>query len=150
MVIVCDYPNALVRQISPTIADIQKWSRLPLLLMTGMCGMTAGLGMCMSKVALEVLKQDGWNYTVVITGTVAWMSATVQMIYFNMSMNFYKQIEITPIFQSFYCVTNIVFGMLVLNEAKQYVWSEFIGICLTSCAGFIGVYIIYIKQKSMH
>jgi len=98
MVIVCDYPNDLVRQISPTIASIQKWSRLPLLLMTGMCGMTAGLGMCMSKVALEVLKQDGWNYTVAVTGLTAWVSATVQMIYFNMSMNFYKQIEITPIF----------------------------------------------------
>jgi hypothetical protein len=76
MVILCDAPASLVRQISPSTAKVQRYARLPLLLMCLMCGMNSGLGMCMSKICLETWRSSGWRTVTTITMLIAMWSAS--------------------------------------------------------------------------
>jgi len=54
---------------------------------------------------------------------------------------------VIPIFQCFYFVANIMFGMFLLGEAKFYQRVDLVKIFGTSTICFTGIWIIYLKWK---
>ena len=114
-------PTTLLTQISRDTADYKAFIKVPLILIMALSGTMAAHVVSLFKCATEIMHADGQVSPIGLTLFLLGVSAaSFEIVLTNLAMKYYKQIEVIPIFQCFYFVMNITFGMLLLGEAKFY------------------------------
>ena len=141
-------PTTLLTQISRDTADYKAFIKVPLILIMALSGTMAAHVVSLFKCATEIMHADGQISPIGLTLFLLGVSAaSFEIVLTNLAMKYYKQIEVIPIFQCFYFVMNITFGMLLLGEAKFYTTGDLFRIFGTSGISFVGIWIIYLKWK---
>ena len=82
----------------------------------------------------------------VLAGLMA-ISAVSQTHSLNMSMKYYDQLEVMPIFQAMIMMMWMMGGMVVLDEARFYSKGDLIGISAAFCVSCIGIKVLTMKLK---
>ncbi len=80
-------------------------------------------------------------------GGLAGLCATINIYILNLSMRYYPNLDVMPIYQSMVLMFMMVAGLVVLNESSLYNWGELL--MLYGSAGFVilGIFILTQKQN---
>lgn len=75
-------------------------------------------------------------------GAMGSLCAAINIYILNLSMRFYPNLDVMPIYQSMVLMFMLVAGLVVLNESALYDWGELA--LLYGSAGFVilGIYIL--------
>ena len=69
------------------------------------------------------------------------------MVFLNLSMKYYNNLDVMPIYQSTILMGLMVTGLLVLNESALYTWSEMFLLFGGALIIIIGIYVLTMKQN---
>ena len=95
------------------------------MLMCTLCGFMNACAMMFIKVGGEVLNSDEFSDNIffsLILGSVGVTCAVIQMIFLNLSMKYYNNLDVHPIYQSVILMAMMSTGLLVLHESVLYTW----------------------------
>ena len=67
----------------------------------------------------------------------------------NLSMKYYNQIDIMPVFQAIIVYFIICAGLVLLDESAYYTWEQLFRIFMSSIIIASGIYVITLKQSSI-
>lgn len=73
----------------------------------------------------------------------------LQAYFINLSMKYYNQIDVMPIYQSFLLIFMIVSGLIFLDESANYTWGELIRLFASSGFVILGIYVLTRKQSAI-
>ena len=93
--------------------------------MCTLCGFMNACAMMFIKVGGEVLSSDEFSDNIffsLILGSVGVTCAVIQMIFLNLSMKYYNNLDVHPIYQSVILMAMMSTGLLVLHESVLYTW----------------------------
>ena len=93
--------------------------------MCTLCGFMNACAMMFIKVGGEVLNSEEFSDNIffsLILGSVGVTCAVIQMIFLNLSMKYYNNLDVHPIYQSVILMAMMSTGLLVLHESVLYTW----------------------------
>ena len=130
--------------------DLQKITeariRAPLVVVTCGGGMLVAFTITFIKGATITLQvEEPINVELTIFIALAVITSLMQLVFINLSMEIYDQIDTIPIFQSAQIVFNLFSGSVVMQEYKLYTTSEFLTLMCCGLVAIIGVFIIVMK-----
>ena len=91
--------------------------------MIGTAGATAALMYVLMKFVTElyvVEKCISWLIAFFLIATL--ITAFFTLVTLNLPMKYYDQLEAIPIYQAFFYVLNMTFGLSIIGEATCYSW----------------------------
>ena len=113
----------ILQEVSPRTAKYRSYAKMPLVTLVGLTGALSGLSVAVIKCSTELIKTEGGlSVTSIGLFALGGFSATLEMFGLNIAMKYYSQLEVVPIFETSYTVMNLLFGMILLNEAANYMW----------------------------
>jgi hypothetical protein len=68
----------------------------------------------------------------------------------NLSLKYYEQLEVIPVYQSSIIFTNILFGAVVFQEIKNYKWYNMATLILGFIICISGILVIFKKTSKPH
>ena len=96
-----------------------------MVLMTWSCGLLGAINVALIKSFGEILTSGGF-FSMPYTAAgclVAGVSGSVLMLYLlNLSMRYYNNIDVMPIYQSLMLLMMLATGWVVLDEGRHYSW----------------------------
>ena len=146
------FPKELIAEISPRSDRIRKTARLPMLSLLCCTGVLAGYSAVLFKYFAELLvagqsiKVAAMSFSIL---AVALFTNFLQLIFLNISMKYYDQLDVIPVFMTAFLVFGIVCGLIFFNEVDSYTWGSGAGIlggCLL-CIG--GIALIVMKNAKV-
>ena len=108
-------------------AAIKKRIKLPAVCMTMSAGLIAASSVVMMKCFYEVLQSgEASNHILFFTSLVlmGFGFACLQTYILNLSMKYYNNTDVNPIYESFRMISWMLSGLVLLDESKFYTWSE--------------------------
>ena len=109
-----------------------------------------GCALTFLKVGGEILNSDEFkeniffSFLMVVCGLSC---AITQMIFLNLSMKYYNNLDVMPIYQSTILMGLMVAGLLVLNESALYTWGELCLLFGSAIVVIVGIYLLTKKQN---
>ena len=135
------FPKELLLEISPSSERIRKSARLPMVSLLSCTGLLAGYSAVLFKYFAELvvggksLKVAALSFPIL---AAALFTNFLQLIFLNISMKYYDQLDVIPVFMTSFLVFGIVCGLIFFNEIESYTWGSGAGIlggCLLCIAG---------------
>ena len=100
--------------------QIKRIVKMPMILMTIIAGVIAGLSASTLKGMTIAVAANGFVGWALVYLTVALFFATLQLKSLNIAMENYDQIDIDPIYQASIILFNMLSGAIILNEKEMY------------------------------
>ena len=143
-------PLELIQRISPGSKRLKNNLKVPLVLLCWSCGVLNGSALTFLKVCGEITNSPEAAENVffaLLMGALGCLCAGINIYILNLSMRFYPNLDVMPIYQSMVLMFMMVAGLVVLNESALYDWGELA--LLYGSAGFVvlGIYILTQKQN---
>ena len=66
-----------------------------------------------------------------------------------MSMKYFNNTDVMPIYQSFVLINWMVSGLVLLDESKLYTWGELFRLGASCLLVVLGIYVITLKQSEI-
>ena len=135
------FPKELILEISPSSDRIRKSARLPMVSLLCCTGLLAGYSAVLFKYFAELvvggksIKVAALSFPIL---AAALFTNFLQLIFLNISMKYYDQLDVIPVFMTSFLVFGIVCGLIFFNEIESYTWGSGAGIfggCLLCIAG---------------
>ena len=135
------FPKDLILEISPSSDRIRKSARLPMVSLLCCTGLLAGYSAVLFKYFAELvvggksIKVAALSFPIL---AAALFTNFLQLIFLNISMKYYDQLDVIPVFMTSFLVFGIVCGLIFFNEIESYTWGSGAGIlggCLLCIAG---------------
>ena len=143
-------PAQLVVKISPGSEEIKNNLKICLVLMCFSCGIMNGCALTFMKVGGEILNSDEFKENIFFSLLMLLCGlscAIIQMIFLNLSMKYYNNLDVMPIYQATILMGLMVTGLLVLKESALYTWGELFLLFGSAIVVIAGIYILTIKQN---
>lgn len=143
-------PAQLVVKISPGSKEIKNNLKVCLVLMCCSCGVMNGCALMFLKVGGEILNSDEFKKNIFFSllMVVCGLScAATQTIFLNLSMKYYNNLDVMPIYQSTILMGLMVAGLLVLNESALYTWGQLSILFASAVVVIAGIFILTKKQN---
>ena len=145
------FPEELIKEISDRSDKLRKTSKLPMLFLLTSSGWLAGYSAAYFKLFGELLVEgaslDAALMAFSLLG-VACASQILQLVFLNLSMKYYDQLDVIPIFMTAFLVFGIVCGMVFLDEWREYTWLGFFLVSLGSIMCMGGIAVVVLKNNN--
>ena len=122
---------------------------LSLLLCTGLLG---GYSLTLFKLLGELVVDKAYNsdlWLCLLILTLGLTANLLQLLFLNISMKYYDQLDVVPIFMTSYLVFGIFCGMIFLAEYTAYSKLNFIGIAIGISFCVAGITLLVMKNKKV-
>ena len=131
---------------------IKKRIKLPAVCLTMSAGLFAASSVVMMKCFYEVIQSGEASNHILFTlffTLLGFGFAALQTYLLNLSMKYYNNTDVNPIYESFRMISWMLSGLILLDESKFYTWGELFQ--LFGCVFFIiaGIYVLTMKQSEM-
>ena len=109
-----------------------------------------GSGLVCLKVGGEVINSDEFNsniffaFTMVTLGVVC---AGTSIYLLNLSMKYFSNLDVMPIYQSMILMHMMAAGLLVLDESALYSTEQLFLLLGSACLVVLGIYVLTCKQN---
>ena len=144
-------PKELVAQISPESGlKIKNSIKLPVILLTMTSGLCGGTTIVMLKSfgqivnGPEVASNVFLSLVLVIAGIG---TAIIQVYMLNLSMKYYDNIDVMPMYQSFTLINWMLAGLVLLDESSLYSWGELFRLCSSCLFVILGIFVLTLKHS---
>lgn len=120
------------------------------MLMCSLSGVVNGLTMTFIKVSGEVFNSDEFSDNIFFTlfvGILGISGALLTILFLNLSMKYYNNLDVMPIYMSVVLMGMMGSGLIILNESALYTWIE---LCLLFGSAFVviaGIFLLTKKQS---
>ena len=122
---------------------------LSLLLCTGLLG---GYSLTLFKLLGELVVAKAYQtdtfFTLMILA-VGLSANLIQLLFLNVAMKYYDQLDVVPIFMTSYLIFGIFCGMIFLAEYKAYSKLNFIGIAIGISLCIVGITLLVMKNNKV-
>ena len=121
--ILCIFPRTLVNEVSPRSECIRKSARMPMLFLLVCSGLLGGYSVTLFKLLGELFVGKAYKTNVFLTFAllaVGLLANLLQLLFLNISMRYYDQLDVVPIFMTSYLVFSIGCGLVFLDESAGY------------------------------
>ena len=122
---------------------------LSLLLCTGLLG---GYSLTLFKLLGEIIVTEGYKTDVwlsLIILVVALTANLLQLLFLNIAMKYYDQLDVVPIFMTSYLISGIGCGMIFLAEYTAYSKLNFVGIAIGISLCIAGITLLVMKNNKV-
>ena len=143
-------PVELVEEISPAQLKLKSNLKVPLVLLCWSSGLMNGCGLVFLKVCGEIVNSDELMdnfFFALLVGLLGGACAVLQVYMLNQSMRLYNNLDVMPIYQALILMHLMASGMIILDEAKFYSWSEMLLLWLSALIVILGIYILTQKKN---
>ena len=140
-------PAEVVTKMSERSASIKNNLKVPMVLLCATAGCMNGCTLVFLKVGGEVLNSPEWKSNIMFSGLMMLMgfgAAFAQMLALNLSMKYYNNLDVMPIYQALVLIGMITAGLVLLNESELYTLGD---LCLLSASALFVVAGIFVLTK---
>ena len=137
-------------KISPNSKILKKNLKVLLVLLCTICGFMNGSSLVFFKVAGEVLNSPERDMNVffsILMGLCGTFCAGLQIYCLNLSMKYYNNLDVMPIYQSMILMLVMASGLIVLDESSKYSWGELFVLFASATLVVLGIYVLTKKQN---
>ena len=116
---------------------------------SGLCG---GTSLVMMKSFGEILNTDERHehkFMALLFVTVGLSMAATQTYLLNLSMKYFNNTDVMPIYQSFVLINWMVSGLVLLDESKLYTWGELLRLAASCLLVIAGIFVLTLKQSEI-
>ena len=104
-----------------------------------------GSSLVFFKIAGEILnskERDYFALFIFTMGSCGGLCAAVQVYSLNLSMKYYNNLDVMPIYQSMILMLVMLSGLVVLDESSQYSWSELMILFASATLVVLGIFVL--------
>ena len=116
-------PLELIQKISPGSKRLKNNIKVPMILLCWSCGVLNGCWAVFIKVCGEVLNSPEASEHLmfaILMGSLGAVCAGVNAYCLNLSMKYYQNLDVMPVYQSMILMNMLLAGLVVLNESNLY------------------------------
>ena len=84
-----------------------------------------------------------------LMGIIGLITPVINIITLNMSIKFYNNIDVMPIYQSSILVNMMIAGMVLMDESKFYSWKDLFILYFAGLTIVSGIYVLTKKQNKL-
>ena len=144
-------PEEFIAKVSPEMGSaIKRRIKLPAVCMTMSAGLIAASSVVMMKCFYEVLQSGEASNHILFFSCLILMGfgfAALQTYILNLSMKYYNNTDVNPIYESFRMISWMLSGLILLDESKFYTWSELFQLGGSVLVIIAGIYVMTMKQS---
>ena len=148
-----EMPEELISIISPEAGlKLKKSIKVPVVLLTMAAGLCGGTSLVMMKSFGEIVggaEMNGNVYMAVVLIIFGLGTGALQMYMLNLSMKYYNNIDVMPIYQSFILINWMVSGLVLLDESSLYSWGELLRLAASCSLVISGIFVLTLKQTEI-
>ena len=144
-------PKELIADISPEAGmKLRNNIKVPIILLTLCSSLCGGSSLVMMKSFNEIVngtelsEHKLFAFSLLI---MALSAAGMQTYMLNLSMKYFNNIDVMPIYQSFVLINWMVSGLILLNESSLYSWSELVMLGASCLLVILGIFVLTLKQS---
>ena len=135
-------PESFLKEISPRSVNFRRFAKIPMVMILFDGSIMVGLNLIFFKF-VQVLLEDGspkdsWPLITILL-IIALLMAVLGMHFVNMSVRYYDQTDVVPIYNASILVTEMLSGLIVGGEFHLYNSSQLIGIFAGSIVCVLGI-----------
>ena len=75
--------------------------------------------------------------------------AAMQAYLLNLSMKYFNNTDVMPIYQSFVLMNWMLSGLVLLDESNLYTWGELFMLSASCCLVIMGIFVLTLKQSEI-
>lgn len=112
--------------------------------------MINGIGLCSFKIAGETLNREDGSANLffgIVMASFGLISAATNIYCLNLSMKYYNNIDVMPIYQAMLLMFMLIAGLLILDEMDFYTWGELALLSGSALFVILGIYVLTKKQN---
>ena len=116
---------------------------------SGLCG---GTSLVMMKSFGEILNGSDLHehkFMALLFVAIGLSMAATQTYLLNLSMKYFNNTDVMPIYQSFILINWMVSGLVLLDESKLYTWGELLRLAASCLLVIAGIFILTRKQSEI-
>jgi len=114
------------------------------------CGVLQGCSLVFLKVCGEITNSPEARENVffaLMIGSMGGLCAFVNVYCLNLSMKYYSNLDVMPIYQSMILMHMMLSGLILLNESANYSWGQLISLSASAFVIILGIFILTRKQN---
>ena len=146
-------PKELIAEISPEVGmKLRSNIKMPIILLTLCAGLCGGSSIVFMKSFGEIVngpEVSGHVFFALILVNVGFAAGAMQCYLLNLSMKYFNNIDVMPIYQSFILINWMVSGLVLLDESSLYTWGELIMLGASCLLVILGIFILTLKQSQI-
>ena len=144
-------PKELIADISPDAGmKLRNNIKVPVILLTLCSSLCGGSSIVMMKCFNEIANGTEFSehgFFAMILLVTALTAAYLQMYMLNLSIKYFNNIDVMPIYQSFILINWMVSGLVLLDESSLYTWSELFMLGGSCLLVILGILVLTLKQS---
>ena len=140
----------MIEEISPRSVFLKIFLKWPMVLLVWSCGTWAGQNLCFFKAFGEILSAgDFFNRPImaISIASIGCIGALIQIFILNISMRYYNNLDIMPVYQSLILIMMLVSGWTLLDEIEYYEFGNLMGILGASVLIVAGIKFVTMKTS---
>ena len=136
------FPAEIIHEVSPRSSCVRRTAKFPMFFLLVCTGLIGGVTTTLFKMVSDLLVQHDVSHDFLffmILLTLAIPGNGLQLYFINVSMKYYDQIEVIPVFLSSALVFILVSGLIIFDEIALYNAASLVGITIGTILCLIGI-----------
>ena len=135
-------PLELLNEISPRSINLRRFGKAPLVMLLSVASIQVGVDLIFFKFAQQLIGNGSFkeDWFLIITLTLIAISMALFNIHWvNLSVKFYDQTDVIPIYMASLMITEMLCGLIIGNEFRLYNAAQLFGIFFSSITAVAGI-----------
>lgn len=145
--------DELIDKISPKYGRrLRRFIKLPVVLLTLSSGVCGGTSLVQIKSFGEIVggSELSSNFFLSLLLVAMGLGCSAMQVYLlNLSMKYYNNTDVMPIYQSFVLINWMVSGLVLLDESSLYTFFELLRLGASCLLVILGIFVLTLKQSEI-